>query len=263
MDTDPTASGDPRRSVEMLWRRGEPGRRGPKQRLSTEEVVRAAVRVADTEGVQALSMRKIAKTFGLSPMSLYTYVPSKAELLDLMVDQVLGEAADPDDSIVGWRARLAFGARQRWELTERHPWLLDLALHRPPLGPNVVRKVEVMLRTLEGMGLNEWETAMVAEALHNYVAGALHSARQAREVEHRTGVTDEEWLSNLGPLLEGRVGARDYPAMRRLSLASRARTSAGGDREARFEFGLERMLDGLEAFIRRRQGDLARRPCSD
>src|SRR5512140_414749 len=146
MDRDSTNNGDPRRSLELLWGRNEPGRRGPKQRLSTDEVVQAAIALADAEGVAALSMRKVAEAVGVSPMSLYTYVPSKAELVDLMFDRVMGEAADPDPARDGWRDKLAFIARQRWALHERHPWLLDLGLHRPPLGPNVLRKAEVTLR---------------------------------------------------------------------------------------------------------------------
>jgi len=89
MGGDFSNSGDLNRSVELLWRRQEPGRRGPKQRLSTEEVVQTAIRLADADGLEALSMRKVAQEMGVTPMSLYTYVPSKAELADLMFDRVL------------------------------------------------------------------------------------------------------------------------------------------------------------------------------
>jgi AcrR family transcriptional regulator len=247
-----TGAGDLRRSLELLWRRPEPGRRGPKPRLSTDEVVGAAIRLADASGVEALSMRKVAEAVGVSPMSLYTYVPSKAELLDLMVDRALGEAADPDDSVGGWRARLAFIARERWALTERHPWLLDLALHRPPLGPNVMQKAEQVLRVFEGMGLEAEEMGLAADALQNYVTGALHAARAAREAERRTGMTDEQWLASIGELLKGRLDAGAYPVVRRLGEGGGGR--ARGDAAGRFAFGLERVLDGLEAFIRARGG---------
>lgn len=248
----PTGAGDLRRSLELLWRGPEPGRRGPKQRLSTDEVVQAAIALADAHGIEALSMRKVAEAVGVSPMSLYTYVPSKAELLDLMFDRVLGETRDPGEAAAGWRARLAFIARERWSLTERHPWLLDLALHRPPLGPNVMRKAEQAMATLEGTGLDPESMGLAAEALQNYVTGALQAAREAREAERRTGQTDEQWFASIGELLEGRLDPADYPVVQRLREGGRGK-SAQGDPQARFEFGLERMLDGLEAFIAARR----------
>jgi AcrR family transcriptional regulator len=253
MARDFTGGGDPRKSLELLWSRQEPGRRGPKQRLSTDEVVQAAIRLADAEGLAALSMRKVADAVGVSPMSLYTYVPSKAELVDLMFDRVLAELPDPDDSVQGWRARLAFIARQRWALSERHPWLLDLALHRPPLGPNVMKKAEVAMGAFDGMGLEVEEMGMAAEALQNYVAGALRSAREAREIEARSGMTDEEWFERVGGMLEGRVDPEAYPAMKRLGEARKGKARARHAQQARFEFGLERVLDGLDAFIKSRR----------
>jgi len=252
MDRDYTSGGDPRRSLELLWGRTEPGRRGPKQRLSTDEVVAAATAIADAEGVQALSMRKVAEAMGVSPMSLYTYVPSKAELVDLMFDRALGEIPDPDPGLEGWREKLAFIARQRWTLNERHPWLLDLALHRPPLGPNVLRKAEEALKAFDGMGLEPEHMGMAAEALQNYVTGALQSARQAREVERASGMTDAEWMELVGPVVQPHMTPEAFPTMMRLGEQRKAQVRNPVERAARFEFGLERVLDGLEAFIRAR-----------
>ncbi len=248
-----TGSGDPRRSIELLWGRQEPGRRGPKQRLSTDAVVAAAIALADAEGLAALSMRRVAEAVGVSPMALYTYVPSKSELLDLMLDRTLGNADDPGEDVDGWRAKLAFVARQRWLLAERHPWLLDLATHRPPLGPNMLQKVEVVMRALDGMGLGLMEMDYAGEALQNYVLGAMQSAREAREVERLSGMTDDEWISIVEPALQEHFDAQRYPALSRMSEARKAGFTFGGDPTGRFEFGLDRVLDGLEAFIRTRQ----------
>ena len=253
MDPEFTDGGDPQRSLERLWGRQEPGRRGPKQRLSTAGVVEAAIALADSEGVQALSMRKVAQAVGVSPMSLYTYVPSKAELLDLMFDRVLGETADPDDSVTTWRERLAFMARERWTLSERHPWLLDLATHRPPLGPNMMRKAMAMLGALANMGLAPEETVLAADALQDYITGALRSAREAREAEQLSGLSDEQWFSIVWPVLEKHLDPQQVQAVSRMSDARRERTRSPDERAARFEFGLERVLDGLEVFINRRR----------
>ena len=89
---------DPGRSIALLWGVAESGRRGPKPRHSVEDVVQAAIGLADAEGLGALSMRRVAETLQLSPMSLYTYVPSKAELMDLMLDRVAGEISAPDSA---------------------------------------------------------------------------------------------------------------------------------------------------------------------
>lgn len=247
-----TGGGDPRRSIELLWGRQEPGRRGPKQRLSTDEVITAGIALADAEGITGLSMRRVAETVGVSPMALYTYVPSKAELLDLMFDRALGETTDPDDSLAGWREKLAFVARQRWALVERHPWILDLAMHRPPLGPNVLRKAETLMRAMVGLGLSSDEMIYIAETLQYYLIGALQAAREAREVEQVSGMTDEEWMAIAEPALEEHFDEARFPALRRMGEAKRGRGHLAGDPLARFEFGLARLLDGLEAFIRSR-----------
>src|SRR6266545_6160223 len=98
-------------------------------------------------------MRRVAEHLGVSAMSLYTYVPGKAELIDLMLDTVYGEAVGAGDEAEGWRARLASIARQSWALYLRHPWLLQVATARPPLGPNTADKYEHDLRAVAGIGL--------------------------------------------------------------------------------------------------------------
>src|SRR5579862_4554779 len=108
--------GEPGRSIALLWGVAEAGRRGPKPRHSVEEVVQAAIALADAEGLAALSVRRVAETLGLSPMSLYTYVPSKAELVDLMLDRVAGEVAAPAGG--DWRDQLTEICRQRWALAQ-------------------------------------------------------------------------------------------------------------------------------------------------
>lgn len=254
MNPDSIDGGDPQRSLERLWGRQEPGRRGPKQRLSTAEVVNAAIALADKEGVRALSMRKVAEAVGVSPMSVYTYLPSKAELLDLMFDRLLGDTADPDDTVVGWRAKLAFMARERWTLSERHPWLLDLATHRPPLGPNMMQKAVAMLTAVANMGLSSEETGLAVDVLQDYISGALRSAREAREAEQLSGLSDEQWFSIVWPVLEKHLDPKSVETVSHLSEERRARSRSPDQRTARFEFGLQRVLDGLEAFINQRAG---------
>lgn len=258
MATEFSGGGDPRRSIALLWGvaplSGQgAGRRGPKPRHSVEEVVKAAIALADAEGLAALSMRGLAETLGLSPMSLYTYVPSKAELVDLMLDRVAGEPQVPDGPAEGWRARLEQIARQGWTLAQRHPWILQVGTHRPPLGPNVLARVEATLRAVDGLGLSEMEMDQLTSLVGDYVRGAVRSALDAREIEQASGMTDEQWWSMNTPLLEGLVDAARYPTTVKIGEAYKSGRIAAPDHERNFEFGLQRVLDGIEAFIANRQ----------
>lgn len=245
--------GDPGRSISLLWGSAEPGRRGPKPRYSVTQVVDAAIAVADAEGLQAISVRRIAQELGVSPMSIYTYVPSKAELVGLMFDMVLGETsgAPPTDS---WRAALTHIACERWKLSERHPWMLDLALHRPPLGPNLLARHEVALRILDATGLDHLTKDMVIDVLHSFLVGALLEAREAREAERVSGLTDAQWFAMAEPALSAQLDAETFPNILRLRDAWReADKAVVADPMWRFRFGLEVVLDGIDALIAARR----------
>jgi AcrR family transcriptional regulator len=250
-----TGGDDPGRGLDLLWGRQEPGRRGPKQRFSTEAVVQAAITLADEVGVDGLSMRKVAEAVGVSPMSLYTYVPSKAELIDLMFDRVLGEAPDPEPHVTGWRDRLAYMAWMRWRLTERHPWLLDIATRRPPIGPNLLSKVEIMIDALAGMGLEPAEIALTAEALQHYITGALQAAREDRELEASSGRTDEQWIAEAEAAFAEHPESVGPGSRERIDQVRRKIFPLHVSVADRFAFGLERLLDGFQAHIASRRSD--------
>ena len=244
---------DPRRSIDLLWGLSGPGRRGPKPRYSVNQVVDAAVAVADAEGLQAISVRRIAQELGVSPMSIYTYVPSKAELVGLMFDMVLGETGDAAPEGQGWREALAHIACERWKLSERHPWMLDLALHRPPLGPNLVARHEVALRILDATGLDDLTKDLVIDVLHSFLFGALLEAREAREIERVSGLTDAQWFAMAEPALTAQLDPAKFPQVLRLGEAwRRAEKAPFADPLWRFKHGLDVVLDGIEALIRAR-----------
>ncbi len=134
MTTEYPGRGNPQRSLELLWGEPKVPSRGPKPGLDLARIVRTAIELADAEGLAALSMRRVAERLGVGAMSLYTYIPGKAELLDLMLDQVQGELLMEELPGGDWRARLEARARQDWALYERHPWLLQICpCHFPPL----------------------------------------------------------------------------------------------------------------------------------
>ena len=137
--------GDPERTLRLLWRDTAEPARGPQPGLSVDRVVAAAVAVADAEGLAAVSMRRVAQRLEVGTMTLYTYVPGKAELVALMQDAVYAEVVAPVQG-ADWRARLWRVAWNNWELYHRHPWLLEAVTGRPLLGPNETAKYDAELR---------------------------------------------------------------------------------------------------------------------
>ncbi|MET8145816.1 TetR/AcrR family transcriptional regulator [Sphaerisporangium sp. NPDC005288] len=252
MTTEYTGGGDPARSLALLWRtREKSGRKGGPD-LSVDRVVRAAVELADADGLAALSMRRVAQRLGVGTMSLYTYVPGKAELLDLMLDTVCGEPARPAEVPGGWRGRLEFVAREKWALYQRHPWMLYVATSRPPLGPNVAGAYEYELAAVEGIGLTDLEMDSVVTLVAGFVHGAARGAVDAAQVAQRTGVSDEQWWWAHAPYLAKVMDPSRYPLSARVGTAAGEEYGAASAPQQAFEFGLQRVLDGVEALVTRR-----------
>jgi AcrR family transcriptional regulator len=253
MTTEFTGSGDPARSLALLWRTGERPTRGRKAELSVDRIVQAAIEVADADGLAALSMRRVAERLGVGTMSLYTHVPGKAELLDVMLDTVLGETARPEEVPGGWRARLEQIARENWALFHRHPWMLQIATARPPLGPNVTAKYDYELRAIDGIGLTDVEMDSVLSLVLGHAAGAARSAIEAAQVARLSGESDRQWWEARAPLLDRIFDARRFPTAARVGQAAGEAYGAASDPEHAFEFGLQRVLDGIEALVEARQ----------
>jgi AcrR family transcriptional regulator len=240
--------------MELLWGVRRRGARGPKPRLTPAQITAAAIEIADAEGLAALSMRRVAERLGgVTAMSLYTYVPGKAELLDLMVDTVYAETAGtglPE----GWRAGLAAVARRNRALYLRHPWLLQIALARPVLGPHLIAKYDRELRVIDGLGLDDIEMDQVVTLLADYVHGAARAAIEAAQAQRRTGMTDEQWWSAHAPLLAEVLDPARFPTAARVGTAAGEAYGAATDPAGAFEFGLQRLLDGVEVFVTARSG---------
>ncbi|WP_248963261.1 TetR/AcrR family transcriptional regulator [Sphaerisporangium perillae] len=249
MTTEYTGAGDPARSLALLWRTREKASRKGKPDLSVDRVVRAAIEVADADGLAALSMRRVAEHLGVGTMSLYTYVPGKAELLDLMLDSVYGEAAQPSDVEGGWRGRLELIAREKWALYQRHPWILYVATSRPPLGPNVTASYEYELAAIDGAGLSDLEMDSVVTLISSYVHGAARGAVDAAQAEQRTGMTDEQWWWAHAPYLAKVMDPTRFPVSSRVGTAAGEAYGAASAPQPAFEFGLQRILDGIETLI--------------
>ena len=248
MPTEYSGSGDPQRTIDLLWGVNRP-RRGPKPSLSGEQVVTTAIEIADRDGLGGLSMRRLADELGITAMSLYGYVPSKAELLDVMADRAYGEIDPARDSAPSWQARLARLAEQHWTLLLAHPWLLQIAASRPLLGPNMTGFYDAELAAVDGLGLTDIDMDLVASLLDDYVRGAARGAVEAAEAQARTGISDEQWWQTYGPLLADVLDPARYPTAVRVGAAVGAEYGAAHDAAGSFRFGLQRIIDGIALFV--------------
>ncbi|MFE7567302.1 TetR/AcrR family transcriptional regulator [Streptomyces sp. NPDC057539] len=247
--TESTGSGNVARSLELLWGSGERPSRGPKPGLTLDRIVTTAVALADAEGLDAVSMRRLSTELGTGTMSLYRYVPGKGELIDLMLNQVQGETAAPAESpgpASGWRSATEALARATLALHQRHPWLLSVNQARPVLGPNSVNGLEKTLSAIKGMGLSDPELISVIIMIEGYVTGIARTQVHAIEAEKKSGITDEEFWQVQEPVLSNAMNSGVYPVMASLSV------EAFGPEFDHFEFGLQRILDGLEVLVERR-----------
>lgn len=248
MTTAHSGSGDLSRSLELLWQGREPASRGPKPGLTLERLVAAAVRVADREGLGALSMRRVAAELEVGTMSLYRYVPGKGELLDLMLDHVYGERGELDEHRgKDWRTVMELVARGNWALYHEHPWLLQVNQERPILGPNAVASFDFALAALGDLGLTGREKVMVIATVENFVTGTARSYILSQQASEETGISDEDFWAAQEPILTKALGTGDYPEV--AVLPEEAFTMDG---EEALEFGLRPLLEGLERFIESR-----------
>lgn len=236
-----------KRSLALMWGTADEPTRGPKPALSRERIVEAAIAMADGEGLGALSMRRIAGALGVGAMSLYRYVPGKDELIDLMVDHVYAEGPDLDESGT-WRERLERACRGEWAHYHRHPWLLHVPQGRPLMGPNSLRATEATLRILDGTGLDGREMIDAIVTTSSWVAGLARSSVEASRAASETGVSDDEWWAAQEPYLADALGER-FPMLARVAESG----GFDGPADRSFEFGLRRVLDGLEALITARR----------
>ncbi|RSN19471.1 TetR family transcriptional regulator [Streptomyces sp. WAC 05977] len=255
-DADHTGTGDPRRTIELLWGVREKPRRGPKPKLTVEEIVTASIELADTEGITALSVRRGAEKLGVSPMTIYTYIPGRAELLDLMIDRVHGELTDPPESH-DWRVTMTILAEDAWEMYHRHPWMLQLTTGRLPLGPHTFAKHERELKALDAIGLTDLEMDAVVAMVNGFVQGIARGSVESASLVRRSGMTDMEWWTASAPVLAEipEADAGLFPLAARIGQAAGETHGAASAPLRTFRFGLARILDGVEQLVNGDSGD--------
>jgi AcrR family transcriptional regulator len=233
-------------SVAAAWGVRERSHKGPKPALSLSRIVAAAVRVADTEGLDAVSMGRVATELGTAPMSLYRHVSSKDELLTLMVDAAWGEGPQTPAG-EDWRAGLS---RWAWALrtgARAHPWVVRIPLNSLPIMPNEVAWFENALACLADTQLTEARKASVIMLLAGYVRNLATTEADIAAAIKASGLAPMEWMAAYPRMLAELADPRRFPALIRFIAAGVFEIEDGPDDE--FIFGLDRILDGVEVLI--------------
>ena len=253
--------------LDLLWGRRERGKRGPRPGLSADAIVDAAVRLADAEGLEAVSMARVAAELGRTTMSLYRYVANKEELLQLMWN---ASALGAERLVIegdGWRSRLQTWAIIQRDMLDLHPWVTQMPMAVPPVAPNSLHFVERGLETMDETGLPDALKLHVIGLLSSYTLSearmaadamramkAAMAAEAARAAEPGTPVTGDDDSALTPPesyegLLRELVDQGTYPRLHRIAWAPEP-DSPPSERE-QFLSGLDIILDGVQALIDR------------
>ncbi|MGQ7788592.1 TetR/AcrR family transcriptional regulator C-terminal domain-containing protein [Nesterenkonia sp. K-15-9-6] len=231
--------------IGLLWRESAASsRRG----ISTRGITTLGVDLADREGLDAVTIRRLAAEAGVTAMALYPHIGGRAELIELMLDHVAGAtyetAAAPDGE--DWRERLTVIADANWASCHAHPWITDLATGRPVPGPGASAKFETELRALDGIGLTDIEMEQTLTALLSLVKGTARASLAAQASREQGEDRDVDWWSTIGPALTAAIGNKaQFPVATRVSRALGDLTGKANDPEGAYRRGLSLLLDGI------------------
>jgi AcrR family transcriptional regulator len=236
--------------VEKHRARGDHRPRGRDRGLSREEIITAAIAVADAEGPDAISMRRIARELHAGAMSLYWHVASKEELIDLMLDTLEAEIMMPE-ATGDWQADLREMAHRQRAGLLRHPWVMQYAANRPPSGPNDARNLERMLGIVAGTGANPRLMIDILMTVVTYVMGAVlrevqEAGLERDQAEREAAMPAAELEAERERFRSWFAAADSFPYMRAMVEAN-VDPDAAETRDERFEFGLNCVLDGIAA----------------
>jgi AcrR family transcriptional regulator len=236
-----------RRRSELLWEDRVLPTRGPKPGLTPQDVVDAAIAIADEEGVlTAVSMHAVAARLGFTTMALYRYFPGKEALYDAIVDAGMGLPPASMKDATGWRERITQWAFAKRSMLCARPWLAELPFTAAPHGPNWLSWLEALTAPLRSTGLAPADVGQMISVIDGYVRGASDTAISLARARMR-GVSAQEWAAAVGADLGRAIGDPRFGNFAWILAAP----SDGKDRtmEEGFGFGLERVLDGIEAYL--------------
>ncbi|XVQ14166.1 TetR/AcrR family transcriptional regulator [Spirillospora sp. CA-255316] len=228
-----------------IWMRPERPPYGRKPAYSREQITAAAIRIADAEGLEAATMRRIAAEIGAGAMSLYRYVPSRDDLVELMADQLMGEIDVTGMPSGDWRAdltRYAGGLRAMWL---RHPWVATVHRALPGFGPNQLRLIERVMGALDAH-VSIDENLRLMAMLNGYIEGAVREEISWDEEVRRSGLSESEWMARSSPRIHQLVNSGRYPIFTKIVMEARRPHLS---RDDQFRSGLEHVLGCIAAAL--------------
>src|SRR3954469_17134201 len=233
---------------DTIWtreRKAAPAR----ETLSREQIVRTAMAILDAEGVPGLSMRQLGTRLAAGATSLYWYVDTKDDLIDLLIDEVWGEIDVPDPELAGWRNGTMLFAHSLRSAVLRHPWLPEVMYTRPSIGPNAMALGERGLVLFGAAGfVTPHEVDLAMGSVMSYVLGTVSAEVATREMVRKSGRSEESWVSEM--LEQAQSVATEYPQMQE-SVRRRTSVDLHGELTENFVFGLDALLDGLQARVKK------------
>lgn len=246
------AKPDPARLLKLLWRHHSPAlppRKGPRPALNVDQLLIAAIALADREGLEALTIRRLATELSTAAMSLYTYVADKAELLELMIDTVYTDMTLVPAADSSWPAGVQALATSNLKLYQQHPWLTEISSERPPLGPGVIGKYDRELSVFEGLGLSDIEMDAALSFVLNFVRAAARDQVQAERLAALTQANNLEWWQAQEAAFSSLLPIGRYPLAERVGSAAGEHHQGAYHSGFAYQFGLERVLAGLDQLI--------------
>lgn len=244
----------PREAIPIWFRQEQSRGRTPARgsALSREQIVASAIAIADAEGAEAVTMRRVATELGSGAMSLYRHVSTKDDLLDLMIDTVMADAAArlherAEQPVEDLRAALREFAREQRSMLHRHPWLSRLMNTRPNLGPNIVATVDGALAIFDGLDLSPDLTMSAVNVIGAFVSGFVSRELGEIEARRRTGISEAEWREHMAPYVFRLLADGRNPRVARYVHEGDDEFEMNLDRQ--FDAQLDYVLDGIMARV--------------
>ena len=247
---------DLRRRSQLLWDDRSQPTRGPKPGLTPDDIVQAAMQIADEEGLSAVTMQAVSSRLGFTTMALYRYFPSKEALLDAIVDAGMGRPPRPTEPRGDWRSEVAQWMRAKREMLCARPWLAELPFVAAPHGPNWLSWLEAVAEPLARTGLSSPDMGEMISIVDGYTRGASDTVVSLARARAR-GISEQQWAAAVGADLGRAIGDPRFP-----NFAAILTTPSDGRPRAMdesFDFGVQRVLDGIARYIDNVEAQAAKR----
>ncbi|MFN8570998.1 MAG: TetR/AcrR family transcriptional regulator [Gemmatimonadaceae bacterium] len=238
---------DMQRRSQLLWEDRAPGSRGPRAAFTPDDVVRAAMEIADQEGgLSAVTMQALSSRLGLTTMAVYRYFPNKEALYDAVIDAGMGQPPQPPDTSGAWRDEVVRWAHAKRDMLCGRPWLAELPFVAAPHGPNWLSWLEALASPLSRAGLRGEDIGQMISVVDGYARGASDTSISLARARAR-GITEQQWAAAVGADLGRAIGDPRFPAF--ASILTAPTEGPPRNMQASFDFGLQRVLDGIELYV--------------